>query len=69
MEAPVVNPDSELIHDVVLVLDLTPGIGLPGPLTPLWSMSPVLLCFFSFRPCKGKTHSLIAKKIPYNVAV
>ena len=43
MEAPVVNPDSELIHDVELPVDLI-------LVTPLRSKSPVLRCFFNFRP-------------------
>ena len=44
-EAPVVKPDSELIQEVVLPVDLI-------LVTPFRSKSPVLRCFFSLRPCK-----------------
>lgn len=40
---PPAYPDSELIHEVVLPVDRM-------LVTPLWLMSPVLLCFFSFNP-------------------
>jgi len=40
-----VKPDSELIQEVVLPVDRM-------LVTPLRSMSPVLRCFFSLRPCE-----------------
>ena len=40
-----VKPDSELIHDVELPVDLI-------LVTPFRSRSPVLRCFFNFKPCK-----------------
>ena len=44
-DAPVVKPDSELIQDVVLPVDLI-------LVTPFRSKSPVLRCFFNLSPWK-----------------